>query len=62
MMRGSAIETHPPVSCRMVGAPGGKAGEIMMKRSNSFSCGLAITRSTKPPPVEKPISEKLVLA
>ena len=59
MMRGFATETQPPVSGRMVGEPGGRFGEIMMKRSNSFSSGVAITRNTKPPPEEKPIREKL---
>jgi hypothetical protein len=63
MMRGVASETQPPSSGCIVGidAPGGKAGEIMMKRSNSSARGLAITRRTKPPPEEKPISVKLAL-
>ena len=58
-MRGSATETQPPVSGRIVGAPCGNAGEIIINRSNSFSSGPAITRRTKPPPEEKPIKEKL---
>jgi hypothetical protein len=45
----------------VVGAPCGKAGEIMMKRSKSFSSGVAIARRTKPPPEENPMSEKLAL-
>jgi hypothetical protein len=61
MMRGIASDTQSPVAGRRVGAPCGKTGEIMMNRSNNFSSGRAITRRTKPPPEEKPMSVKLAL-
>jgi hypothetical protein len=43
----------------MVGDPGATAGETRTKRSKSFSLQDALVRRTKPPPEEKPMSEKL---